>query len=90
MEKGHGVARVEARRVAGGAIDITTKNVRRLRLLLPPTLIPEGRELVVRLDGREAFRGVISADCDLYARTLTAASDPGQAYAAVVELTVVR
>ncbi len=83
--KDGGTAHVEAHIEAGGVIDITTKNVRSLRLLLRGETLPQDGPLVVRVDGREGFRDAVTEDCGLFARTLEELSDPGRAYSAVVE-----
>jgi pimeloyl-ACP methyl ester carboxylesterase len=90
VAKERGVARVEARVASDDTIDITTRNVRRLRLLLRPELLPWSGPLVVRLNGREVFRSLLAEDCELFARSLVERSDSGIAYSAAIDLDVTR
>jgi len=90
VEKERGIARVEARVVSDSTVEIATRNVRRLRLLLGPGLLPRGKPLVVRLNGREVFRGEVVEDCGLFARSLAERPDPVMAYSAQIELNVSR
>jgi hypothetical protein len=89
-DKRGGTARIDARWTPEGGIDLATRNVRRLRLLLRRDMLPADGPLVVRLNGAEAFRGVVREDCSMFARTLAELADPGLAYSAVVELEVGR
>ena len=55
LEKTRGEASVEGRIADDGTITVSTKKVRRLRLLLRRELLPETPEIRVLVDGREAF-----------------------------------
>jgi pimeloyl-ACP methyl ester carboxylesterase len=90
IEKGRGVARVDARVSGDNTIDIVTRNVRRLRLLLRPGLLPRTTPLVVRLNSREVFRGPIVEDCQLFARSLVVRPDPQMAYSVAIDLDATR
>jgi len=90
LEKGRGVARVDARIATDNTVEIVTRNVRRLRLLLRPELLPRRGALAVRLNGREVFRGEVTGDCGLFARSLAERPDPVMAYSAAIDLDVTR
>jgi dienelactone hydrolase len=90
LEKERGVARVEARVATDNTVEIATRNVRRLRLLLRPELLPRRGLLNIRLNGREAFRGEVVEDCRLFARSVAERSDPAMAYSAAIDLDVTR
>jgi pimeloyl-ACP methyl ester carboxylesterase len=90
LEKERGVARVEARVATDGTVEIATRNVRRLRLLLRPELLPRKGFLNIRLNGREVFRGEVIEDCRLFARSVAERSDPVIAYSAAIDLDVTR
>lgn len=79
-------AEIRARREEG-SFALEVDGVRRLRLLLPPSLIPGGdAPVVVRVNGREVHRGPVSPDCDLLRRTYRTTGDPYLAYAAVLPI----
>jgi hypothetical protein len=90
LEKERGVARVEARVATDDTVEIATRNVRRLRLLLRPELLPRRGLLNIRLNGREVFRGEVVEDCRLFARSVAERSDPAMAYSAAIDLDVTR
>lgn len=86
LEKDAGTARVEARIDARGVIDVKTRHVRRLRLLLRRELLPDAGELRVRVDGRDAWRGMPHHDCALLQRTWHDTHDPFRAWSLEIPL----
>ncbi len=89
LAKGGGEARVEGRIRPDGAVELRTRRVRRLRLLLRRELLPEG-ELRVVVDGREAWRGTPRHDCALLQRTWRETGDPFRAWSFELPLEAVR
>jgi hypothetical protein len=90
LEKRGGRARVEGRLTADGGIELSTKNVVRLRLLLRRELLPADKPLRIRLDGHEVAAGPARADCSLLQRSWREARDPFRAYSAEIVLTPAR
>ena len=86
LEKRGGRARVEARLADDGSVELRTKNVLRLRLLLRRELLPPNTPLRVRLDGREVASDPVPEDCSLLQRSWRDARDPFRAYSAEVVL----
>jgi hypothetical protein len=87
LEKRGGRARVEGRLAEDGALELRTRNILRLRLLLRRELLPPDKPLRIRLDGREVATGPVPADCSLLQRSWREARDPFRAYSAEVVLT---
>ena len=90
VEKDRGIARIEARVATDNTVEIATRHVRRLRLLLRPELLPRTAPLIVRLNSREVFRGEVVEDCRLFARSVAERPDPAMAYSAQIDLDVTR
>jgi dienelactone hydrolase len=67
-------------------IRLTTKGVRRLRLLLRRDVLTAAGPVRVLLNGRERFAGPLPPDCAARARSLNRSPDPFQAYDAELEL----
>lgn len=88
IEKDGGMAEVAAA-IADGAIRITTRRVRRVRLLLRRELVPPG-PLVVHVNGKEAWRGDVGEDCRLLQESWRAAADPFLAHSFAVDVPVPR
>jgi len=86
LEKRSGRARVEGRLADDGSVELRTKNVLRLRLLLRRELLPPNKPLRVRLDGREVASDPVPEDCSLLQRSWRDARDPFRAYSAEVVL----
>jgi dienelactone hydrolase len=81
-----GRAEVEAEIAADNTITVTTRRVSRLRLLLRRELLADDSPVVVRWNGREAFRGRFEEDCALLASSFWQARDPFLAYSFEVDL----
>jgi pimeloyl-ACP methyl ester carboxylesterase len=90
LEKRGGRARVEGRLNEDGGVELRTKNVVRLRLLLRRELVPPDTPLRVRLDGREVWSGPVPEDCSLLQKSWRESRDPFRAYSAEVVLTAGR
>lgn len=89
LEKRGGRARVEGR-LAEDGVELRTKNVARLRLLLRRELVPPEKPVRVRLDGREVASGLVPEDCALLQKTWKEARDPFRAWSGEVVLTPAR
>ncbi len=81
---------MEGRLADDGAIELSTRNVFRLRLLLRRELMRPDKPLRIRLDGRDAATGPVRADCALLQRTWREARDPFRAWSAEIGLTPAR
>jgi hypothetical protein len=90
LEKKRGVARVEGRIGDDGVVTVKTKGVRRLRLLLRREVLPEASELLVVVNGREAFRGAPVEDCAMLQRSWHDTGDPFRAHSIEIPLNAVR
>ncbi len=90
LEKEAGVAEVKARIRDGNTVELKTKNVLRLRLLLRPELFPAPGPLRVLLNGREVFSGEPAHACSLLQKSLEAAADPHLAWSAELAFDVPR
>ncbi len=80
---------VEARILDGNFVDIDTKNVKKLRLLLRPELFPASSgPLRIRLNGKELPQHELKRDCQLFQRSARESADPFLAYTDEVVLDV--
>ncbi len=70
VAKDGGQAEVEAEIASDNTITVTSRRVRHLRLLLRRELLADDAPVVVRWNGREAFRGPFREDCALLASLL--------------------
>jgi len=86
VAKDGGQAEVEAEIAPDNKVTVTSRRVRRLRLLLRRELLAQGAPLVVRWNGREAFRGPFREDCALLARSWRETRDPFLAHSFEVDL----
>ena len=84
--KDGGLAEVQAEIGPDNTITVTTRRVTRLRLLLRRELLPGEGPVVVRWNGREAFRGPFQEDCALLASTWRQTRDPFLAHSFEVDL----
>jgi dienelactone hydrolase len=84
--KDGGKAEVLAEIGADNAITVTTRHVRGLRLLLRRELLSDGSPVVVRWNGREAFRGPFREDCVLLVASWRESRDPFLAHSFEVDL----
>ena len=85
---GKAIPEVEARILEGNLIDIDTKHVKKLRLLLRPELFPASGPIRVRLNGKELPPIELKLDCQLFQRSAQTYADPFLAYTDVVTLEV--
>jgi len=90
VDKDRGVARIDARIGPDGAIEIESRNVRRIRLLLRRELMPEDSAPSVRINGREMFSAPLARDCAVLHRSLGSTADPWLAWSAELALDVPR
>jgi hypothetical protein len=87
---GRSVVEVTASISDDNVVRLDTRNVRRLRLLLRPDLLPGGAPVRVILNGREVYRGTLSHDCALLERSWQATGDPYLSYSAELAFDVGR
>ena len=73
-------AELEGHILAGNVIDLKTKHVKKLKLLLRPELIPEPGPLHIRLNGKDQPPVELKRDCALFQRSTQAAADPFLGY----------
>jgi hypothetical protein len=88
VDKDGGMAEA-AGAIADRTIRITTRRVRRLRLLLRRELVTPG-PLVVEINGRGAWRGEVGEDCRLLQESWRATADPFLAHSFAVDVAVPR
>jgi pimeloyl-ACP methyl ester carboxylesterase len=88
LEKDGGMAEVTGA-IADHAIRLTTRRVRRVRLLLRRELVTPG-PLVVQVNGKEAWRGEVGEDCRLLQESWRATGDPFLAHSFAVDVPVPR
>jgi len=88
VEGDKGEASVEARILEGNLIDIDTKHLRKLRLLLRPELFPTSAPLRIRLNGKEQPAIELKRDCQLFQRSAQDYADPFLAFTDEVVLNV--
>jgi hypothetical protein len=94
LAKDGGMAEVQAEIGTDGTVTVTSRRVKRLRLLLrrellSPSAAP-GAPVVVRWNGREAFRGPFVEDCALLAASWKETGDPFLAHSFEVVLDAAR
>jgi len=80
VEPGKGSPQVDARILPDNRIDIKTRNVKKLRLLLRPELFSAAGTVRVRLNGKEQPPLEIKRDCQLFAHSAALFADPFLAY----------
>jgi len=90
LDKDGGPAEVEGRILPGNTIDIKTRHVRRLRLLLRPELLQAGVPAHIRLNGREQAPAQWTPNCELFTQTAKAYADPFLAYAVEIVVDVAK
>jgi pimeloyl-ACP methyl ester carboxylesterase len=81
-------ASVEARILEGNLIDIDTKHVKKLRLLLRPELFPTSEPIRIRLNGKEHPPISLTRDCKVFQQSLMQSEDPFLAYTDEISLEV--
>jgi hypothetical protein len=85
-EAGKGTPEVEARILDGNLVDIDTKHVNRLRLLLRPELFKSPGTVRIRLNGKEQSPFELKHDCELFRRSVDNSADPFLGYTDAIEL----
>jgi hypothetical protein len=88
VEGTSGPAELEAHILAGNVIDVKTRNVKKLRLLLRPELFRDAGPVHVRLNGKDQPPFELKRDCQLFERSARAAADPFLGYTDEVVLDV--
>lgn len=90
LAKSPGTATVDVRRDPEGRIDIRTRRIERLRLLLRRELLPGDGPLSVRWNGRDLPPVEVRRDCAELYRSLGATADPWLAWSLAVDFEVPR
>ena len=80
VEKDGGAAEVEGRILPDNTVEIKTKNVRKLRLLLRPELFDTSAAVRVRINGTEQPPRELSKNCALFSQSEEMYADPFLAY----------
>lgn len=89
VEKKGSDAEVEARITDGNVIEVKTRDVKRLKLLLRPELFSSKEPIRVVVNGKERYAGNMEQDCSLFTQTAEIYADPLLAYTdeIVIDLT---
>jgi hypothetical protein len=88
LEKGDGVAEIEGRIKPDNTVELTTMNVRRLRLLLRPELFASPAPIRILMNRKEVFRGDLKPDCSLLWQAAKAVADPVLGYTGSLDFVV--
>ena len=80
LEKGGGAAEVEGRILPDNTVEMKTKNVRKLRLLLRPELFDSAGTVHVRINGKEQSPHELSKNCEMFAQSSKTHADSWLAY----------
>ena len=88
VEPGKESPEVDARILPDNTIDIKTRNVKKLRLLLRPELFATPRPIRVRLNGKEQAPFELKRDCQLFSHSAELFADPFLAYTEAIDLDV--
>jgi dienelactone hydrolase len=86
VAKDGGQAEVQAEIAPDNSITVTSRRITSLRLLLRRELLSGDSPIVVRWNGREAFRGSFREDCALLATSWRRAHDPFLAHSFEIKL----
>lgn len=87
LAKKSGVAEVEGQVDPRGEVQLRTRQVERLRLLLRRELVPSGARLRIRWNGKAVFEGEVTEDAGLLARSGQASGDPYLGWSMEIVLT---
>jgi pimeloyl-ACP methyl ester carboxylesterase len=90
LEKEDGLAEVKAEIEKDNVIRISTKRVRRLRLLLRPELFAAPGPVRVVLNGKEVFSGELPGGCSTLDRSLQQTLDPLLAWSSELTFDITR
>ena len=88
VEPGKESPEVDARILPDNTIDIKTRNVKKLRLLLRPELFAISGPIRVRLNGKEQAPFELKRDCQLFSHSAELFADPFLAYTEAIDLDV--
>ena len=80
LEKDAGAVEIEGRILPDNMVEIKTKNVRKLRLLLRPELFDSSAAVRVRVNGKEQPARAMKPNCELFAQSAETYGDPLLAY----------
>jgi hypothetical protein len=83
-----GLQRAFVERKDGNRIEITSENVRRLRLHLHPRLVDFGKPVVVVANGKQVFSGTVTPDLGLMLTLVRAYADRGRVFHAAVDVDI--
>jgi pimeloyl-ACP methyl ester carboxylesterase len=80
LEKDGGTAEIEGHILPGNSVEIKTRNVRKLRLLLRQELFDTPGTVRVRVNGKEQPAQELKANCELFVQSAQQYGDPSLAY----------
>ncbi len=80
LEKNGGTAEVEGRILPDNTVEIKTKNVRKLRLLLRPELFETPAAVRLRVNGKDQASRELMKNCALFVQSAETYADPFLAY----------
>ncbi len=90
LEKDGGAAEVEGRILPDNVVEIKTKNVRKLRLLLRPELFAGSAPVRIRVNGKEQPARELEANCAMFTQSAETYGDPWLAYTDEVVIDVAK
>jgi hypothetical protein len=90
LDKDGGAAEVEGRMLADNTVEIKTKNVRKLRLLLRKELFDSSVPVRIRVNGKEQPVRELTNSCALFAQSAKTYADPFLAYTEEVVIEVAK
>jgi predicted esterase len=90
VEASDAAPELDARILPGNLIDIKAHNVKKLRLLLRPELIPDAGPVHIRLNGKAQPAVELKRDCQLFLHSSQTYADPFLAYTDEILLDVVK
>lgn len=79
LEKGNGTAEVSAE-IKLNRIEITTRSVKRMRLLLRREVFHSTGPVTVFLNRKKVFEGALNSDCRAFQESASSLNDPGLAF----------
>jgi pimeloyl-ACP methyl ester carboxylesterase len=88
--KKSGLASIDGQIKPGNTIELTTKNVSRLRLLLRPEMFNSAGPIKVLLNKTEVYHGELAQDCALLQRSSEESQDSSLGYTQALEFDVSR
>jgi Phospholipase/Carboxylesterase len=88
LEKDGGAAEIDGRILPDNTVEIKTKNVRKLRLLLRQELFSAPAAIRVRINGKEQPAREVKPNCEVFAQSAETYGDPLLAYTEEVVIDV--